>query len=124
MPLDGADSFFISRACILHAHRHDGASHDACEDDCDCVVVDFCNVVHQVVSLMDSIQAVFVDETDKFGNLSGYEFLRVVDVAPHDQVSRDHFEENVVGVALLDCIEAVWDGNLVAHVPVVRFQVH
>lgn len=121
VPLDGRDGFLISSASIFHSHGNDGASHNAREDDRDRVVVDLRNVVHQVVALVNGIQTVFVDEPNEFGDLASHEFLCIVNIAPHYQVPCDDFEEDVVGVALLDGVEAVGDGDLIAHVPVIGF---
>lgn len=124
VPLDGGYCLLVASASILHSHGDDRTGHDARKYHRDGVVVDFCHVVYQVIAFVHRVQTVLVDEPDELGKLVGNELLGVVDVAPHNEVFGDDLKQDVVGVALLNRVKAVRNGDLVAHVPVVRLEVH
>lgn len=124
MPQNGVDCLFVSGTCILHSHGDYGTSHNAGVYDCHGVVVDLCDVVDQIISFVDIVQTALVNELNQLWYLVCNVLLSVVDVFPHDEVFGNDLQKNEVGIALLNGVEAVGNGYLVAHFPVVRLQVH
>lgn len=88
------------------------------------MVVDLRDVVDQVVALVDFVEGVLVNEANQLWDLAEDELAGGGHGVPHDQVLGHSFEQDVIGIALLDGIEAVGNGDAAGQFGVVGLEVH
>lgn len=113
-----------ARARVPQRECDDRASYHCQVDGGDGLVVDLRDVVDQVVALVDLVERVFVDEADQLWDLAEDELAGGGHGVPHDQVLGHSFEQDVIGIALLDGIEAVGNGDAAGQFRVVGLEVH
>jgi hypothetical protein len=59
----------IAGACVSQGQCDDSASNHRKIDGGNYLIVNFRNVIHQVIPLVDFVERVLIDESDEFGDL-------------------------------------------------------
>lgn len=58
---------------------------------------------------MNLLQGIIENKPNQLRNLFQHVLFCIADRIPHDQISRNSFQQDMVWIALLDCIETVGD---------------
>ena len=103
MFFDSGYNLCIPRASIFKSHGQNSARGGIDVNGCDSLVVDFGNVINQIVPFIDFIQSAVIYESYNLRDLTDHKLLILTNLIPHYQVFGNCLHQNVVLVALLDC---------------------